>query len=169
MKLAQFPIKYVVLMLLMSVLVFSCKKEDEGDPYPSNEAINLLSPDTTVLFAQAGSVFDFSVYIVIDKPVDTIRVGYAVDTLMSTNIMPFNMVDTVVLVSGFAEVNNKQLFSGSFQLPDSVINVRAFRPYQPAQPTPVFIPAVYDAVRVVLKVEATGNRNYEKYLKVIIE
>jgi hypothetical protein len=168
MKYFIFSLKTAAFLLIFSGLIFSCNKDDDGDPYPSNEAINLLTPDSTVVFAQAGSVFDFSVYIVIDRPVDTIRVGYSVDTLMSTSIMPFNLVDTVVLSSGFAEVNNKQLFSGSIQLPDSVPNVRAFRPYQPSQPTPVFIPAVYDAIRVVLKVEA-GNRTYEKYLKVIIE
>jgi hypothetical protein len=156
------------LPVVLLVLITSCKKEDEGEQLPSSEPINFIAPDTTIVFAQPGTTFDFDVYLVIDRPIDTFRLGYQIDTLMRTTPLPFSQVDTVVYTTGFDEVNNKQRVTASFVLPDSIPGVRAFREYQPEVATPVFIPATYDALRVVMRIEAP-DRVFEKNLKIIFE
>lgn len=167
MKLTRILTQLTFSLLAISLVLVSCSKS-EDDSVPTNEPINILSPDTSTVIAQAGSVFDFSLYLATDVIIDTVRVGYLIDTSMINTSIPFSSVDTVVLISGFDTENNVQSFTGNFILPSFVTIDRPFRPYQPAQQNPVFSSAQYDAVRVVFKVEARG-KTFEKQMKIIIQ
>lgn len=167
MNFTQFLSRFLFVMAGLSFFMVSCSNDDDETPF-YNEPINILTPDSTTVVAPAGSTFNFSLYLATDVPIDTLRVGYLIDTAKINTSIPFSIVDTVVISSGFDDINNVQTFSGSFTLPDSVTNIRAFRPYVPAQQNPVFVAEQYDAVRVVFRMEATG-KTFEKQMKVIIQ
>jgi hypothetical protein len=153
--------------LVISFVLVSCSKTDD-DSISTNEPINILQPDTNVVIAQAGSTFNFSLYLATDVIIDTVRVGYIIDTVIINQSTPFSLVDTVVLNTGFDTKNNVQTFQSSFVLPSQAFPDRPFRPYMPAQQNPIFVAAQYDALRVVFRVEASG-KTFEKQMKIIIQ
>ena len=71
----------------------------------------------------------------------------------------YNDIETKVISTGFAEINNKHIYSASIKLPANAYGIRAFRP---------FLNNKGDYVRIIFRMEA-GSKSYEKQLKVIIE
>ena len=156
-----------ILTLLISVILFSCKDDlDENRPL-TNEAINFINPDTTTIFADAGSVVDFNLYLAIDQAIDSVRAAYIVDTSMIVTNLTFNDMDSTFFVQGYADSSNVQYATGSFLMPLKAYDTIPFKPYFGGSTSPFIAPS-YDAVRIVFKVEAEDNTTFEKQLKIIV-
>lgn len=159
---------YCVLMLaLFAIVLFSCNKDDDGLP-TSDEPISFLAPDSTTVFAQAGSEFNYTVFLVTDKPILSLSAGYLIDVTQNTASINFGQLEEIILEQEFEEENNVIEFSGSFTIPAAINDSTPFRSYMPQQQNPVFVPASYDAVRVLFRMDASGTI-YEKQLKIIIQ
>lgn len=155
------------LFFLLGLLIVSCNKDDDGVP-TSDEPISFLEPDTTTVFAQAGTEFNYTVFLATDKSITSLSAGYLIDLNQSTTAVTFGQLQEVFLEETFEEENNVLEFSGSFTLPAAVNDTTPFRSYMPAQQNPVFVPASYDAIRVLFRMDASGTI-YEKQLKIIIQ
>ena len=156
-----------MIALVFSVIIFSCNKNDDEDRPLTTEAINFINPDTTTIFADAGTTVDFNLYIALDKAIDTVRAAYSVDTMMSVTSLSFANADSVFFAQGYVDTNNVQYATGSIVLPQRAYDTIPFKPYFGGNTTPYIAPS-YDAIRVVFKVEADDNRSIEKQLKIII-
>lgn len=157
----------VFFFALFTIALVACNKDDDGLP-TSDEPITFLTPDSTTVFAQAGSEFNYTVFLATDKPILSLTAGYLIDTMQSTTAINFGQLETIVLEQEFEEENNVFEYSGSFTIPSAVNDSTPFRSYMPQQQNPVFVPARYDAVRVLFRMDASGTI-YEKQLKIIIE
>lgn len=159
--------KISILVLMLSIALFSCK-DDESENRPlTNEAINFINPDTTTIFADAGSVVDFNLYIAIDQAIDSVRAAYIIDTSMAVNNLTFSDMDSTFYVQGYTDSSNVQYASGSFLMPQNITDSIPFKPYFAGSTSPYIAPS-YDAVRIVFKVEAEDNTVFEKQLKIIV-
>lgn len=159
-------LKFAVFSALMSVILFSCKKDDEDRP-SSTEPINILQPDSTTIFADAGSIVDLELYLAIDKAIDSIRAAYLIDTSMIVQNLNFSNMDSVFFVQGFEDTSNVHTVTTSFTIPNNVADSIPFKPYFSGSTTP-YAPPSYDAIRIIFKLEAQDNSTYEKQLKIII-
>lgn len=159
-------LKFTIFSALFTVVLFSCKKDNEDRP-ASNEPINILSPDSTTIYADAGSTVNLELYLAIDKAIDTIRGAYLIDTSMMVQNLTFNDMDSVFFVQGFEDTSNVQSVTTSFTVPSQVADSIPFKPYFSGSTTP-YAPPSYDAIRIIFKLEAQDNSSYEKQLKIII-
>jgi len=157
----------LVLTLIVSLSVFSCNKNDDEDRPTTAEAINFINPDSTTIFADAGSIVDFNLYIAIDQAIDTVRAAYAIDTAMSVSNLTFSDTEVEFFAQGYTDSSNVQYATGVITLPQMAYDTIPFQSYFGGSTTPYIAPS-YDAVRVVFKVEAEDNTSYEKQLKIII-
>jgi hypothetical protein len=148
------------------VFLSSCGKDEEDRPV-GTEAINFVEPDTSTIFASAGEVVNFTLYLAIDQAIDTIRGGFLIDTAMMLQNLTLADMDSVFFVQGFSDSLNVQTVSGSFTMPTGINDTTAFRPYFPGSTNP-FIAPDYDAVRLVFRLEADDNTSFEKQLKIIV-
>ncbi|MCB0538185.1 MAG: hypothetical protein KDE33_11750, partial [Bacteroidetes bacterium] len=112
-------LKFTIFSALFTVVLFSCKKDNEDRP-ASNEPINILSPDSTTIYADAGSTVNLELYLAIDKAIDTIRGAYLIDTSMMVQNLTFNDMDSVFFVQGFEDTSNVQSVTTSFTVPSQV-------------------------------------------------
>lgn len=149
----------LLFLATLSIVLFSCTKDDEN-PFPAtNEAISFLNIDSAVVKAKAGSTLKVDVVLVTDKPIDSIKAAYFIDTLGVKENLTYAETETQLLATALDTVTNKIVYSASLKMPADAYGVRAFRPY---------LNNTGDYVRVVFRMEATP-RVYEKQLKVIIE
>ena len=155
------------LVLATTLFIVACNNDDEGLPL-SDEPISFLSPDSTTVFAQAGSELNYTVFLATDKAITSLSAGYLIDTMQSTSAISFGQLQQIFLEETFEEENNVMEFSGVINIPSAVNDSVPFRPYMPQQQNPVFVPARYDAVRVLFRMDASGTI-YEKQLKIIIQ
>lgn len=150
---------------LLLVLLVACNKQEEENPV-GTEPINFVEPDSSAIFAAAGEIVDFTLYLAIDQSIDSIRGGYFIDTAMGINNLLFSDMETEFFVQGFTDSLNTQTVSGTIEMPLGRSASIPFRPYFSGSTTP-FIPAQYDAVRVVFRLEGE-TVSYEKQLKIIV-
>ena len=139
-------------------MLVSCEKPVDEFP-DSSEAISFQGIDSTTLEMKAGEDLEFDVVLVIDEIIDSLKIGYLIDTLGITYNLTYADIETVSLTTGFEEENNKHVYAATIKLPANAYGVRAFRPYRNN---------VGDFVRIIFRMEA-GTRAYEKQLKVIME
>lgn len=156
-----------VLALLVSVFLFSCNKEKDDDRPLTSEAINFINPDTTTIFADAGSVVDFNLYIAIDEAIDSVRAAYYIDTAMIVTNLSFSDMDSTFYAQGYTDTSNVQYATGSFLMPQKAYDTIPFKSYFGGSTLPYLAPS-YDAIRVVFKVETASNKTFEKQLKIIV-
>jgi hypothetical protein len=153
---------------LAIISLIACNKDGEENPV-AYEAINLVSPDSTTIFALAGEVVDFTLYLAIDQPIDTIRGAFLVDTSMSMiQSLSFSDMDSTFYVQGFADSQNVQTVSGTFTMPLGVDDSIPFRSYFSGSSSP-FIAPDFDAIRIIFRMEAADNTIFEKQLKIIVK
>lgn len=150
-------LNYIFICLVATIMLFSCKKPVDNFP-DSSEAISFQGIDSTTIEMKAGEDLDLEVVLVIDTIIDSLKIGYLIDTLGITTNLTYADIETVSLETGFDEENNKHVYAASIKLPANAYGVRAFRPY---------VNGVGDYVRIVFRMEA-GSRAYEKQLKVIV-
>ena len=144
--------------IILIVVFYSCKKPVV--PFPnSNEAISFSNLDSTTIRKKAGDNLEVNVVLITDKVIDSLKIGYLIDTIGITTNLTFNDVKEIVLETGFETENNKQQYLANIKLPSNAYGIRAFRPY---------VNGVGDYVRIIFRMEA-GSTAYEKQLKVIIE
>ena len=147
-----------ILAIILIVNFYSCKKPVE--PFPdSNEAISFSNIDSTTLFKNAGETLEVNVVLITDTIIDTLKIGYFIDTIGVTTNITYADIREESIVKGFSEVDNKHQYLASIKLPSNAYGIRAFRPYKNG---------VGDYVRIIFRMEA-GTKSYEKQLKVIIE
>lgn len=158
-------LKFSIFSAVLATILFSCKKDD--DTPSSTEPINILSPDSTTIFADAGSTVNLELYLAIDKAIDTLRAAYLIDTSLLVQNLTFSDMDSVFLVQGFEDTSNVQSVSTTFTVPNYVTDSIPFKPYFSGSTTP-YAPPSYDAIRIIFKLEAQDNSTYEKQLKIII-
>lgn len=163
-----------LLVLAITAVLSACNKDDVENPV-GTEPINFIQPDSSTIFASAGELVDFTLYLAIDNPIDTLRGAYFIDTTrggtsIDTNVILENLtyadMQTEFFVQGFADSLNVQTVSGVLEMPLGRNDSTAFWTYFAGSTTP-FLPAQYDAVRVVFQIEADTLR-YEKQLKIIV-
>lgn len=155
---------FFVFTLLLTILL-ACNKDEEEKPV-GTEPINFVQPDSTTIFATAGELVEFSLYLAIDQAIDSVRGAYFIDTAMSINNLTYGDMETEFYVQGFSDSLNVQTVSGTLEMPLERSNSTPFQPYFSGSTTP-FIPAQYDAVRVVFRLEG-DTVSYEKQLKIIV-
>lgn len=148
----------IFLAIFIIVGIYSCKKPVDDFP-DSNEVISFSNIDTTTIFKQAGEMLEVNVVIVTDTIIDSLKIGYFIDTIGITKNITFKDVNEVSLETGFPEINNKHQYLANIKLPVNAYGIRAFRPYSNGKG---------DYVRIIFRVQA-GSRVYEKQLKVIIQ
>ena len=158
------PTYFLVFALLFTVLI-ACNKDEEDKPV-GTEAINFIQPDSTTIIAAAGELVDFSLYLAIDAPIDSIRGAYFIDTAMNINNLTYNDMQTEFFVQVFTDSLNVQTVSGPLQMPLGRNTSVPFQPYFSGSTTP-FIAQKYDAVRVVFRLDS-DNLSYGKQLKIIV-
>lgn len=147
-----------IIVLALSISLFSCKKP--VDPFPSSdEAISFVGIDSTTIKMKAGEDLILDVVLITDTIIDSLKIGYYIDTLGLTTNLTYNDILTESVVTGFPEVNNKFVYSAIIKMPANAYGIRAFRPFKEN---------LGDYVRVIFRMEA-GSRAYEKQIKVIIE
>lgn len=147
-----------IIVLALSITLFSCKKPVDDFP-DSDEAISFIGIDSTTVFLKAGEDLSLDVVLITDTIIDTLRIGYFLDTIGITTNLTYNDILTESIVTSFPEVNNKFVYSAVIPMPANAYGIRAFRPYKDN---------IGDFVRVIFRMEA-GSRSYEKQIKVIIE
>lgn len=148
----------ILAALVVSLAVFSCNKPT--DPFPNTgEAISFEGLDSTTILRNSGETLEFDVILVTDTIIDTLKIGYLIDTIGIVTNLTYADIETESIVTSFDEVNNKHIYNASIKLPANAYGVRAFRPYKNN---------VGDFVRIIFRMEA-GTRAYEKQLKVIME
>ena len=147
-----------VVVLVLSIALFSCEKPIDEFPN-SNEAISFVGIDSTTVKLRAGEDLILDVVLVTDTIIDSLKIGYFIDTIGITTNLTYTDITTESIVTGFAEVNNKFVYSAVISMPANAYGIRPFRPYQNN---------IGDYVRVIFRMEA-GSRSYEKQIKVIIE
>ena len=148
----------VIIVLLLIVGFHSCTKPVDGFPN-SNEAISFSNLDSTTIKKRAGEVLEVNVVLTTDTIIDSLKIGYIIDTLGFTTNISYVDIREETIVTGFEEVNNRHQYLAKIKLPANAYGIRAFRPY---------VNNVGDYVRIIFRMEA-GSRSYEKQLKVIIE
>lgn len=148
----------IVVIVFVMAFMFSCEKAEDGFPN-SNEAISFENLDSTTIERKAGEELMIDLVLITDTIIDSLKVGYFLDTLGVTTNLTFEDITTLSLSTGFTEVNNKHQYAVSVKLPANAYGIRPFRPY---------LNGVGDYVRIIFRMEA-GSRSYEKQLKVIIE
>lgn len=148
----------LVVIALAVVFMFSCQKDEDTFPN-SNEAISFLNLDSTTIERRAGEDLLIDVVLITDTIIDSLKVGYFLDTLGVTTNLTFEDITTLSLATAFTEINNKHQYAATIKLPANAYGIRPFRPY---------VNGVGDYVRIIFRMEA-GTRAYEKQLKVIIE
>lgn len=80
--------------LLMGLFFTSCNKDEDELP-TSSEPISFLVPDTSTVFAQAGSEFNYTVFLAIDKVISSLSAGYLIDLNQSTSSISFSELQEV--------------------------------------------------------------------------
>lgn len=145
-------------VMVLSIALFSCKKPVDEFPN-SDEAISFVGIDSTTIYMKAGEELALDVVLITDTIIDSLKIGYLIDTVGITTNLTYNDIVTESIVTGFPEVNNKFVYSALIQMPANAYGIRAFRPFKDN---------IGDYVRVIFRMEA-GSRSYEKQLKVIIE
>lgn len=154
------------IFFILTIVLISCSKEE--DEYPvGTEPINFVTPDSTTIFASAGEVVDFSLYLSIDQPIDSIRGAFFIDTAMTINNLSYADMSEEFYVEGFGDSLNVQSVSSVFTMPTGRTDTTAFRPYFSGSTVPFLAPQ-YDAVRIVFKLES-DTLSYEKQLKIIVK
>lgn len=148
----------IVVIVFAIAFMFSCEKPEDTFPN-SNEAISFENIDSTTIVRKAGEELLIDVVLITDTIIDSLRIGYFLDTLGVTTNLTFEDITTLSLSTGFTEINNKHQYTASIKLPANAYGIRPFRPY---------VKGVGDFVRIIFRMEA-GTRAYEKQLKVIIE
>lgn len=148
----------LAIVVSLSITLFSCKKPVDDFP-KSDEAISFLGIDSTTVKVRAGEDLLVDVVLITDTIIDTLRIGYLIDTLGITTNITYNDILTETIITGFPEVNNKYVYSATIKMPANAYGVRPFRPFRDN---------IGDFVRVIFRMEA-GSRSYEKQLKLIIE
>ncbi|MFT4644426.1 MAG: hypothetical protein ACI8ZX_000827 [Planctomycetota bacterium] len=148
----------IVVIAFAIVFMFSCEKPEDTFPN-SNEAISFKNIDSATIERKAGEGLLVDVVLITDTIIDSLKIGYFIDTLGITNNLTFDDITTLSLATGFTEVNNKFQYAATIKLPANAYGIRPFRPY---------LNGVGDFVRIIFRMEA-GTRAYEKQLKVIIE
>ena len=159
--------KLILLASIAILTTISCNKNDD-DKQVGTEAINFVVPDSTTIFANAGEVVDFTLYLAIDQAIDTIRGGYLIDTSMSIQSLSFLDLQDIFFVEGFSDSLNVQTISGTFTMPSGVNDTIPFRQYFSGNTNP-FIAPDFDAVRIIFRMEAADNTFFEKQLKIIVK
>lgn len=159
--------KLILLALMAIITTIACNKNKDDNPV-GTEAINFVVPDSTTIFANAGEVVDFTLYLAIDQAIDTIRGGYLIDTSMIIQSLSFLDMDSVFFVQGFSDSLNVQTVSGTFTMPSGVNDSIPFRQYFSGNTNP-FIAPDFDAVRIIFRMEAADNTYFEKQLKIIVK
>lgn len=146
------------LTILIIVNFYSCEKSTE--PFPdSNEAISFSNIDSTTIRKKAGETLEVNVVLITDTIIDTLKIGYFIDTIGLTTNLTYEDIRQESIVTGFDEVDNRHQYLASIKLPANAYGIRAFRPYANGKG---------DYVRIIFRMEA-GSKSYEKQLKVIIE
>jgi hypothetical protein len=158
--------KLTLLVLMAIVSTIACNKIEDDKPI-GTEAINFIVPDSTTIFANSGEVVNFTLYLAIDQPIDTIRGGYLIDTSRTIQSLSFQDMDSVFFVEGFSDSLNVQTISGTFTMPSGVNDSIPFRQYFSGNTNP-FIAPDFDAVRIIFRMEAADNSFFEKQLKIIV-
>lgn len=159
--------RLIFMFSALTVLFVACNKQEEDRPV-GTEPINFITPDSTTIFASAGEVVDFSLYLSIDQAIDSIRGAYFIDTAMTINNLTYADMSEEFYVEGFMDSLNVQTVSSVFTMPSGRTDSTLFRPYFSGSTTP-FIAPQYDAVRIVFRLEAEDNTSYEKQLKIIVQ
>lgn len=155
----------IILLLAGVISLHSCKKDEETRP-TSNEAINILQPDSTTIFADAGSTVNFELYLAVDEVIDTIMAGYLLDSTMINYNLTLADMDSIFFGQGFVDSNNVQTVTGSITLPQYWNDTVPFQTYFSGSTTP-YIPESYDACRIVFRMETESGIQHEKQLKII--
>lgn len=152
---------FLVSLIVIIGLVFiinACNKPVDDFPN-SNEAISFVGIDSTTIKMKAGEDLVLDVVLITDTIIDSLRIGYLIDTVGITTNITYADIQTESIVHGFTEVNNKFVYPATIKLPANAFGIRAFRPFKNG---------VGDYVRIIFRMEA-GTKSYEKQVKVIIE
>lgn len=165
MKKIKFHQHFTLVFFFLVIVLVACNKEEEDKPV-GTEPINFIQPDSTTIFATAGEMVDFSLYLAIDQAIDSVRGAYYIDTAMSINNLTYSDMETEFFSQAFTDSLNVQTVSGTLEMPLGRTDSIPFQQYFSGSTTP-FIPAVYDAVRVVFRVDG-DTVSYEKQLKIIV-
>lgn len=158
---------HLTLFALIALFTFVACNKDGDDKPVGTEAINFVVPDSTTIFADAGEIVNFTLYLAIDQPIDTVRAAFLIDTAMMIESLSFTDMDSIFFVEGFSDSLNVQTISGSFTMPLGVNDTIPFRQYFSGNTTP-FIAPDFDAVRIIFRMEAADNTFFEKQLKIIV-
>lgn len=150
----------VIIVVVLMTTLFSCVKEPEEKLPNSNEAIFFNNIDSIVIEKKAGEELEIEVQLTTDTIIDSLLVGYLIDTFGLTTNVKYSDITTVVAETEFLEKENWiKKYNVTVKLPSNVYGVRAFKP---------FIDGKGDYVRIIFRMVA-GSNSYEKQLKVIIE
>jgi len=154
----KFTFLGVISIILIMLFVLSCEKPIDEFPN-SNEAISFSNIDTTTIKAKAGESLEINVVLITDTIIDSLKIGYLIDTIGITQNITYAEISTKEISTGFDEINNKHQYLATIKMPSNAYGIRPFRPY---------IGGIGDYIRIVFRMEA-GSKEYEKQLKVIIE
>ena len=79
-------INYLFICLVAITVLFSCRKPVDEFP-DSSEAISFKGIDSTTIEMKAGEDLELDVILVIDTIIDSLKIGYLIDTLgITTNL-----------------------------------------------------------------------------------
>ncbi|MCD8529252.1 MAG: hypothetical protein LRY27_04695 [Chitinophagales bacterium] len=156
---------FIVSVACLLIILIACKKDDNQNPI-SNEAITFVQPDSSTIFADAGSVVNFELFLAVDEVIDTVMAGYLLDSNMINYNLTLDDMDSIFFGQSFIDSNNVQTVVGSFTLPQNWNDTVPFRTYFPGSTTP-YIPVSYDACRIIFRMETENGVQHEKQLKVI--
>ena len=152
--------KFFILFFTVLITIFITSCEKPVDDFPnSNEAISFKNLDETTIEIKAGEDLLVDVVLITDTIIDSLKIGYIVDTIGITTNLEYKDIVVEVISTSFAELNNKHEYAATIKMPANAYGIRPFRP---------FVKGVGDYVRIIFRMEA-GSRAYEKQLKVIIE
>ena len=171
----KFSLYSLIFAAVIALVLNACNKDEVENPV-GTEPINFIQPDSSTIFASAGALVDFTLYLAIDHPIDSVRGAYFIDTTRGSSLPGVNALlenltyadmQTEFFVQGFSDSLNVQTVSGVLEMPSTRTDGTGFWSYFAGSTTP-FLPAQYDAVRVIFQIEA-GSSRYEKQLKVIVD
>lgn len=157
---------YIIVLIGLTLTIFSCKKPVDEFP-DTNEPISFIGIDSSTIRMKAGQELELDVVLVTDAIIETLKIGYLIDTVGITYNITYADIKKQLVVKKFKDESNKYVYSASLKLPANAYGLRAFKPYKNNKG---------DYVRMIFRMETKANpkakikaKSYEKQLKIIME
>ena len=111
----------IVGSFLLVIFMFIAACGDDDVVFTPDEAIYLVSPDTTSISRTVNDVIEVDVYFSLDSVIDSVFVGYQIDT--SSNQPPINLslsdLDEITERIGFTSQRNQHRLQFSLPIPSA--------------------------------------------------